>query len=85
MTMNKKLVLLFSLVVSNVLYSQQTLTDLALRPSEKLFVGIIENRKQQLAKLEQERAAFIKKKQQADQEVGVLAEETKAQIERLNK
>lgn len=60
MTMNKKLVLLFSLLVTNILYSQQTLTDLALRPSEKLFVGIIENRKQQLAKLEQERAAFLK-------------------------
>src|SRR5579872_2956107 len=85
MTMNKKLVLLFSLLVSNILYSQQVLSDLALRPSEKLFVGIIENRKKQLEKLEQERAAFLKKKQQADQEVTVLAEDAKAQIERTNK
>lgn len=83
--MNKKLVLLFSLLLSNVLYSQQMLTDLALRPSEKLFVGVIENRKLQLGRLEQDRAAFIKKKQQADQEVAVLAEETKSQIDRLNK
>ncbi len=60
------------------------LPGIALPKSESLFVGHVENRQQQLEKLQTEREELFKIKQESEQELKTLAQEAKAHIDEIS-
>jgi small-conductance mechanosensitive channel len=59
------------------------IAGIALPQGDQLFVGQVENRQKQLEKLKNDREEHAKIKQNSEQELKALAEETKTHIDRL--
>ncbi len=74
------LVTLF-LLVSSVLHADTP--GLPLPKTDKLFVGVVENRQKQLERLQTEREQLEKIKQEREAELRSLSDETRGQIEQI--
>lgn len=74
--------IIFALLISTIISADIPGLSL-IKTSEKLFVGVIENRQKQLEKAEEERAQLVKTKQESETELRSLVDETKAQIDQI--
>jgi len=72
-------------IMTTVAYADVSLPLSLPKSGDQLFVSVVENRQKLFDKAKQEREQLLKEKQTSDQELHILADETKTQIDLVSK
>ena len=84
--MNSRFFLLFLFISTSSTYAEVSIPNLGLpKATEKLFIGVVENRQKQLEKMQHDREQINQEKRETENQLKAVAQEVKEQIEQGTK